>query len=81
MRRFDLRELKEGAIDRIKAIIKDDLTENEAAIFIFELTDFALVQQSADAVRELNCELLNSLKYNEVDWTISMRKRGVQIDG
>jgi NADH-quinone oxidoreductase subunit E len=76
MKRFDLRELKEGVIDRIQAIIKDDLAESEAAIFIFELTDFALVQQSADAIKALNCDLLNSLKYNEVDWTISVRKQG-----
>jgi NADH-quinone oxidoreductase subunit E len=77
MRRFDLRKLKENAIGRMKAIIADDLRENEAAIFLFEAIDFSLVQKSADAVKELNCELLNSLKFNEVDWTIAMRKRSV----
>lgn len=61
----------------MKAIIADDLRENEAAIFLFEAIDFSLVQKSADAVKELNCELLNSLKFNEVDWTIAMRKRSV----
>ncbi|MDR1451628.1 MAG: NADH-ubiquinone oxidoreductase subunit E family protein [Helicobacteraceae bacterium] len=79
MRRFDLRELKENAIEGMKTIIENDLIENEAAIFIFEAIDFSLVQKSADLVKELNCELLNSLKYNEIDWTISMRKR--LIDG
>ncbi|MDR1912105.1 MAG: NADH-ubiquinone oxidoreductase subunit E family protein [Helicobacteraceae bacterium] len=75
MKRFDLREYKENAIDRLKAILSD-LAQNEAAIFIFEARDFSLVQKSADAVKELNCDLLNSLKYNEVDWTISIRKSG-----
>ncbi|MDR2033073.1 MAG: NADH-ubiquinone oxidoreductase subunit E family protein [Helicobacteraceae bacterium] len=75
MKRFDLREYKEDVIDRLKAILSD-LTQNEAAIFIFEARDFSLVQKSADAVKESNCDLLNSLKYNEVDWTISIRKSG-----
>ncbi|MDR2151854.1 MAG: NADH-ubiquinone oxidoreductase subunit E family protein [Helicobacteraceae bacterium] len=77
MKRFDLRELKDEAIDRMLAIIDGELAESEAAIFIFEATDFSIVQRSADAIKELNYELLNSLKYNEVDWTISMRKRSV----
>ena len=75
MKRFDLRELKQEAIGRMKTIIADELAQNEAALFIFEAKDFSIVQNSADAVKELNCELLNSLKYNEVDWTVSIRKR------
>ncbi|MBV5320238.1 MAG: NADH oxidoreductase, partial [Sulfuricurvum sp.] len=28
----------------------------------------------ADLVKELGCELMNSLKFNEADWTIVVKK-------
>ena len=78
MKRFDLRELGSGFVDRMTRIIEKDLQNDEVAIFLFEVRDFSGVQKSADAIKALGYELLNSLKYNEVDWTISMRKRTVQ---
>ena len=36
--------------------------------------DFTPVQRSADLVKESGYELLNSLKFNEVDWTIVVKK-------
>jgi len=46
----------------------------EVAIFLFEIGDFTPIQRSADIVKECGYELLNSLKFNEVDWTIVAKK-------
>jgi len=73
MTRYDLRHLKNNFYGRMEELIKA-LPEGSATIFLFEIGDFSSVQKSADMVRELGCELLNSLKFNEVDWTIVVRK-------
>ena len=46
----------------------------ENAIFLFEVGDFTPVQKSADLLKEKGYTLMNSLKYNEVDWTIVVKK-------
>jgi NADH-quinone oxidoreductase subunit E len=74
VKRYDLRHLKENFADRMSAIIKEDATQGEVLIFLFEIGDFSPVQQSADLVKELGCELMNSLKFNEADWTIVVKK-------
>ena len=48
--------------------------EGEVAIFLFEIGDLSPIQRSADLVKECGYELLNSLKFNEVDWTIVAKK-------
>lgn len=48
---------------------------DEVAIFLFEIGDFTPVQKSADLIKEAGHELLNSLKFNEVDWTIVVRRK------
>jgi len=74
MQRFDLRHLKEGFYDRMGEILQKDLKNGEVAIFLFEVGDFSPVQKSADLVKEWGHELMNSLKFNEVDWTIVVKK-------
>jgi NADH-quinone oxidoreductase subunit E len=74
MQRYDLRHLKENFYDRMLEVMKDDVAEGEVAIFMFEIGDFSSVQKSADAIKEAGYELMNSLKYNEVDWTIVVKK-------
>lgn len=74
MKRYDLRHLKDSFYDRMEELIKNDLQEGEVGIFLFEVGDFTPVQKSADMIKELGYELLNSLKFNEVDWTIVVRK-------
>ncbi len=76
MKRYDLRHLHENFYDRMVELIESDLKENEVGIFLFEIGDFTPIQKSADVVREHGHELLNSLKFNEVDWTIVVRKKG-----
>ncbi len=74
MKRFDLRHLKADFADRMLEIMKNEVQYGEIAIFLFEIGDFSPIQQSADLIKEGGYELLNSLKYNEVDWTIVVKK-------
>ncbi len=74
MKRFDLRHLKDDFYDRMSEIMKDEVEYGGVAIILFEIGDFTSVQKSADAIKEGGYELLNSLKFNEVDWTIVVKK-------
>lgn len=74
MQRFDLRHLKDKFDGRMLEILDTQVGTNEVAIFLFEIGDFSAVQRSADLMKDNGYDLLNSLKFNEVDWTISVRK-------
>jgi NADH-quinone oxidoreductase subunit E len=74
MQRYDLRHLKNNFYDRMVEIMNDEVSEDEVAIFMFEIGDFSPVQKSADKVKEAGYTLMNSLKYNEADWTIVVKK-------
>ncbi len=74
MKRYDLRKLKNDFEPRMKEILTNEHKAGEVAIFLFEIGDFTPIQKSADLVKEVGCELLNSLKFNEVDWTIVVKK-------
>jgi NADH-quinone oxidoreductase subunit E len=74
MKRYDLRKLKDDFEPRMKEILGQKHSDNETLIFIFEIGDFTPIQRSADLVRECGWELYNSLKFNEVDWTIVVKK-------
>ncbi|WP_455756893.1 NADH-ubiquinone oxidoreductase subunit E family protein [Sulfurimonas sp.] len=73
MKRYDLRHLKAEFEPRMKEILGGHKA-GEVAIFLFEVGDFSPVQKSADLVKECGYELMNSLKFNEVDWTIVCKK-------
>jgi NADH-quinone oxidoreductase subunit E len=74
MKRYDLRGHKENFIPRLVEIMNNDIADEENGIFIFEIGDFSSVQNVADAVKENNWTLMNSLKFNEVDWTVVVKK-------
>ena len=74
MKRFDLRHLKNNFGGRLEEILQTQLQKGEVGIFLFEVIDFENVQKSADIVEKSGNELLNSLRFNEVDWTIVVRK-------
>ena len=76
MKRYDLRHLHENFTDRMIELIETDLKPAEVGIFLFEIGDFSPIQKSADIVKEHGHELMNSLKFNEVDWTIVIKKKG-----
>ena len=73
MKRYDLRHLKDKFYDRFEELL-DDLKDNEIAIYLFEIGDFTPVQKTADIVRNKSLTLMNSLKFNEVDWTIVVKR-------
>ncbi len=74
MKRYDLRHLKDEFYDRMKEILQHESGSEEVLIFLFEIGDFSPIQKSADLVKESGYELMNSLKFNEVDWTIVVKK-------
>ncbi|MBV5277957.1 MAG: NADH-ubiquinone oxidoreductase subunit E family protein [Campylobacteraceae bacterium] len=73
MQRYDLRHLHDDFYGRMLEII-DETNEGEVSIFMFEIGDFTAVQKSADVIREAGYTLMNSLKFNETDWTIVVKK-------
>ncbi|AXH10920.1 hypothetical protein CP960_04420 [Malaciobacter halophilus] len=74
MKRFDLRPLKQNFYDRMLELMKHNIKDGENAIFLFEIGDFSAVQKSADLIYENGYTLMNSIKFNEVDWTIVVKK-------
>ncbi len=75
MVRYDLRHLHDNFYDRMMELLETGTKVDEVAIFLFEIGDFTPVQKSADLIKEAGHELLNSLKFNEVDWTIVVRRK------
>lgn len=74
MKRFDLRGLKGDFLGRMGEIIDSEIKKDEIGIFIFEVGDFSGVHNSANLAHERGCEVMNSLRFNEVDWTIIIKK-------
>ena len=73
MQRYDLRHLGDDFYGRMLEII-DETSLGEVSIFMFEIGDFSPVQKSADVIKEAGWTLMNSLKFNEADWTIVVKK-------
>lgn len=74
MKRYDLRHLKDDFYDRMVELIEQGLKVGEVGIFLFEVGDYTSIQKSADVVKATGHDLMNSLKFNEVDWTIVVKK-------
>lgn len=74
MKRFDLRHLGNDFSTRLEEIC-ESLSKEEVAIFLFEVREFSNVQKAIDCILNRGDELLNSLRFNEVDWTIVVRKK------
>jgi NADH-quinone oxidoreductase subunit E len=74
MKRHDLRHLKDNFYGRMLELVESSSTD-EVSIFIFEIGDFTPIQKSADMIKEAGYTLMNSLKFNEVDWTIVVKKQ------
>jgi len=75
MKRYDLRHLKGAFDNRMVELLKEEKDPNEVLIFLFEIGDFSPIQRSADLVKANGYDLANSLKYNEVDWTIVVKRK------
>lgn len=74
MKRFDLRHLGADFEGRMCEIVEQNLAQGEVGIFIFEIGDFSGVAKSANLVAQKGWTLMNSLRFNEVDWTIIIKK-------
>lgn len=74
MKRYDLRPLKDNFYDRMLELMDKDIAQGENAIFLFEIGDFSPIQKSSDLIYEAGYTMMNSLKFNEVDWTIVVKK-------
>jgi NADH-quinone oxidoreductase subunit E len=74
MKRYDLRHLHDDFYSRMGELIESGLKDGEVGIFLFEVGDFSSIQKSADFVRDMGHDLMNSLKFNEVDWTLVVKK-------
>lgn len=72
MIRVDLRDLKNDFYDKILEVLKS-LKDEEVVIFLFEIGDFSHIQKVADFVYENEFTLMNSLKFNEKDWTVVVK--------
>ncbi|MDR0580158.1 MAG: NADH-ubiquinone oxidoreductase subunit E family protein [Campylobacteraceae bacterium] len=72
MRRYDLRNYKSDFKTRALEIL-DESAKEEVLIFIFESTTDEQLRDLVSAMREKNADVLNSLKFNEVDWTVTVR--------
>lgn len=74
MKRYDLRHLKDDFYDRMVELIDKGIQVGEVGIFMFEVGDFSSIQKSADVINATGHDLMNSLKFNEVDWTVVVKK-------
>lgn len=79
MKRYDLRHLHDDFYDRMVELIDQGLKVDEVGIFLFEVGDFASIQKSADVIKETGHDLMNSLKFNEVDWTVVVKKVSAEV--
>lgn len=79
MKRFDLRPLKDDFYDRMVELMNTQISDGENGIFLFEVGDFSPIQKTADIVKDNNWTLMNSLKFNEVDWTVVIKKEATEV--
>ncbi|AFI05117.1 NADH-ubiquinone oxidoreductase subunit E family protein [Helicobacter cetorum] len=75
MKRFDLRPLKADIFERLEELIEKEMLIGEVAIFMFEVGDFSNIPKSAEFIQAKGHELLNSLRFNQADWTIVVKKK------
>ncbi|MFL1706070.1 MULTISPECIES: NADH-ubiquinone oxidoreductase subunit E family protein [unclassified Campylobacter] len=73
MKRVDLRHLKakfEREFER--CVLK--LRSGEVCIYLFEIGDFECIERCANLAVRNGCEIMNSLKFNQVDWMMAIKK-------
>jgi len=73
MRRIDLRHLKAEFLGEMGEILAG-ADAGEAIIFLFEIGDFSAVENALNLVLQSGYEITTSLKFNQVDWTLTVKK-------
>lgn len=74
MKRYDLRSYKNDFYSRLEEIIDKEMEINEVSIILFEVIDFSNVEKSASFIKGKGATLMNSIRFNEVDWTLVIKK-------
>jgi len=77
MERYDLRKYKDNFYDRMTEVIEKEAKPGEVIIFLFEVGDFTPVQKSHNLMKEQGHEIMNSIKFNEVDWSLVVKRKSV----
>ena len=77
MERYDLRKYKDAPYDRMTEVMDKVAKPGEVMIFLFEVGDFSPVQKSHDLMKEQGHEIMNSIKFNEVDWSLVVKRKSV----
>jgi NADH-quinone oxidoreductase subunit F len=72
MKRYDLRHFKEYFSDRLFELM-DSSQKGEVLIFIFEIAPNETMQILIRNLKFKGHEVMNSLRFNEVDWTIVVK--------
>lgn len=75
MRRIDLRKSKD-LFSELKTQI-DSMNDKDVLVVLFEIGDFSNVEKSFEFVYENNCKILNSLKFNQMDWMLCIKKESL----
>ncbi len=76
MERYDLRKYKDEKLyNRMIEVMDKEIKAGEVCIFMFEVGDFSPVQKSFDLMKEAGHEVMNSIKFNEVDWTLVVKRK------
>ncbi len=76
MERYDLRKLKEEKLyERMVEVMENNAKPGEVIIFMFEVGDFSPVHASMDVMKKEGHEIMNSIKFNEVDWTLVVKRK------
>lgn len=72
MRRVDLRKSPDLFKDMKESFAS--MKEGEVLVVLFKIGDFSDVEKSFAFVEEAGLLMMNSLKFNQVDWTITVKK-------
>ena len=76
MERFDLRKLKDEKLTERMVEVMDKIAKpSEVMIFMFEVGDFSPVHATMDVMKKQGHDIMNSIKFNEVDWTLVVKRK------
>lgn len=78
MRRVDLRGFGSKFLGELDEHMSKAVTR-EVIIFIFEIGDFTPVESAISHANDKGYELMNSLKFNQTDWTLVLKKASDEV--
>lgn len=73
MKRVDLRHLGHNFLHELDNTM-EQANPGEVIIFMFEIGDFSPVENAITHSNTHGYEIMNSLKFNQTDWSIVLKK-------